>query len=902
MNDNMIYRLVLVALLLQWSISLATSDTFHIVTSPAAPCPGEFIGEPCLTLQQYVSNPSISHGNITVLFETGTHSVSHAFSATNAHSYTLSGYNVSIECISNTMSFTLTSIQHLNITGLKFSNCGSFTVSSNYTSFTELQFSNCGSFSFNSISYMFFTRVNYSNCGSLSISVSTAIEWSYVIFMANDNVQFSNLEYLHLMNCTFNSNRRCPLLRLSNVRNGSITYSSFRNNQYNSPSSCYEGGVLYLRNSKLNLINSVLVGNVSRILYVGGAVYAVRSSLVIRKSYFLYHYAYDGGAIYTSNCRVYSENNSFIQNYVTFYGGAIYMDNSHLTLVNTIFTNNTASYSGGGLYFINNNITITNSSFIGNRANYIGGGLCVDNANTIITNNSDYVGNNAGTGSGGGMYIGNSNTIITTNNYYVGNNAGSEGGGVYFNSNNKIYTHNNDFVNNTANSGGAISSRSPLSLYNTYFTDNVATRYGGSIYMNSVSNISIMVTDCTFINNTALTEGGGAVYSNSRYSNVSLVSSRFSYNSASYCSVLDVDEYYHFSVNLTDSVFTHNTATGQLIGGGVACIRNASIDIIRSTFKHNYADLHGGVFYIDESVTSVEGSLFVNNSAAVDGGVFYTYVHASSYNIRGSQFTNNSAGDDGGVLFLGRVNSQVSIDESILSWNNAGNRGGVVAIIASSMFMEINRTNIFNNTASFGGMISACNSEVTVLEEELFVSEDPVYSFCTLYDGDVTYFNITSPRDLDNTIPTSIPTPNVSITSTQAFQSSGTINSNMVSTAHLSIASLQVSSNDAINSNIMSTTPQFSSICYKSLTSVNVIKTKLVENSIINSMFTSMSKTNQIQATAHDQLSSSLYTVNQKVCSSHQIKRESLVTIVTPKYGVMRTLHRLGVKCTPNLV
>ncbi len=43
------------------------------------------------------------------------------------------------------------------------------------------------------------------------------------------------------------------------------------------------------------------------------------------------------------------------------------------------------------------------------------------------------------------------------------------------------------------------------------------------------------------------------------------------------------------------------------------------------------------------------------------------------------------------------------------------------------------------------------------------------------------------------------------------------------------------------------------------------------------------------------------YTVNQKVCSSHKIKRESLVTIVTPKYGVMRTPHRLGVKYTPNL-
>ncbi len=35
---------------------------------------------------------------------------------------------------------------------------------------------------------------------------------------------------------------------------------------------------------------------------------------------------------------------------------------------------------------------------------------------------------------------------------------------------------------------------------------------------------------------------------------------------------------------------------------------------------------------------------------------------------------------------------------------------------------------------------------------------------------------------------------------------------------------------------------------------------------------------------------------------THQIKRESLVTIVTPNYGVMRTPHHLGVKYTPNLV
>ena len=68
---------------------------------------------------------------------------------------------------------------------------------------------------------------------------------------------------------------------------------------------------------------------------------------------------------------------------------------------------------------------------------------------------------------------------------------------------------------------------------------------------------------------------------------MSLVLSKFSHNSASYCSVLDVDEFYHFNVSIRDSVFTLNTTTEQLLGGGVACIRNASIELLRR-FQQDY--------------------------------------------------------------------------------------------------------------------------------------------------------------------------------------------------------------------------------------------------------------------------------------------------------------------------
>ena len=96
---------------------------------------------------------------------------------------------------------------------------------------------------------------------------------------------------------------------------------------------------------------------------------------------------------------------------------------------------------------------------------------------------------------------------------------------------------------------------------------------------------------------------------------------------------------------------------------------------------------------------------------------------------------------------IGQLNCYVSIDETIFDFNSAGDRGGVIAIIASSMFMEINRTNIFNNTAQFGGVISACNSQVTLLDDSLFVTEDPLLPFCILYEGDIQSYNITAPRD-----------------------------------------------------------------------------------------------------------------------------------------------------------
>ena len=98
----------------------------------------------------------------------------------------------------------------------------------------------------------------------------------------------------------------------------------------------------------------------------------------------------------------------------------------------------------------------------------------------------------------------------------------------------------------------------------------------------------------------------------------------------------------------------------------------------------------------------------------------------------------------------------------------------MVAIVASSMNMEINRTNIYNNTAQFGGVISACNSQVTLMGKGLFSTVDPVLSFCTLYEGEVRRYNLTAPQDPEvimtaappTTSPTTVPTEQPTTTET----------------------------------------------------------------------------------------------------------------------------------------
>lgn len=743
----------LIIVLFSVELSSVSCETFYIVTSPTGPCPGQFTGVLCLTLQQYVSNPSQGQ-NITLLVEPGMYNLSTVLTVSSDY-FTISSTNATVACTSATARFEFNNVENVHIFGITFQGCRNAAIRMIRVASASI--------------------VNSNFINNEAFSGSTR----------HGGALFATFSSISVSECEFHNNIAYYSGGAISAQSSNILVDSsvFENN------TARTGGAVYCSSGNSQIVNTTFLSNRIR----GGgdhggaiSIQSSTSSLITRCQFMDNSALLFGGAIFTSSSSIPIVQCQFWNN-IASSGGAIHKRDSNVSIIESYFFNNFASTNGGALYSENNRgaVLIAQCQFMNNSARGPGGALYVNayvsdrniNEATIMISqcqiiNNTATNNRADTSDGGGIYLRvyvERNIAISTNIIECNiskNVASGNGGAIYVQrgqstrSTTKSYILITDcqFIFNTAGeSGGAVyktGSNDSLIVDNSYCSSNLANAFGGTLYI-SGTNSSVSVTNSAFINNMAIREGGGAIYSNGLHANVTLNSSIFCNNSASYCSVLDVDNYNHFSVNLTNSVFTYNTASGQTIGGGVACIRNASINILDSTFKHNFASHHAGVFYIDESQTSVDGSVFINNSAAVDGGVFYTGIHVSDYVIMRSRFIENTAGNDGGVMLIGRPYCYVSIDETIFESNSARDRGGVASVLSSSVVLGISGIYIFNNVAQFGGVISACNSHVTLLDDSLSPTVDPMLPSCMLYEGDI---NITVPQNPGNVTNTEPPT------------------------------------------------------------------------------------------------------------------------------------------------
>lgn len=258
-----------------------------------------------------------------------------------------------------------------------------------------------------------------------------------------------------------------------------------------------------------------------------------------------------GGGLMSDNNASPTLNNLIITGNNANDGGGMFIDHGSPALYNVTFTSNTSlGGSGGGMEIGPNGLVIpapllTKVTFTGNRADTRGGGLYNMGAPVLtdvsfITNTAmvpvptpddiggrggggmyNYQGNpalnrvtftgNTGYNGGGVFFRGGSpvlNNVTFENNTAVG---AGEGGGVYIESSVVNFT-NVTFSGNQASSGGGLSIHSNLSspsatLTDAKFLNNVATGYGGGIFMQGTS---LTLTNCLFAGNSLSGMGGGS--------------------------------------------------------------------------------------------------------------------------------------------------------------------------------------------------------------------------------------------------------------------------------------------------------------------------------------------------------------------------------------------------------
>ena len=429
-------------------------------------------------------------------------------------------------------------------------------------------------------------------------------------------------------------------------------------------------------------------------------------------------------------------------------GGCFNLSTSTLQVLDGLFTDNRAATGGVvNVEGATSSLTVERCSFRNNSG--IDGGVFRIGTLTLLTIANSTFSDNSATSRGGVVFYESVSGQFMACGSNFTNNSANVGGAVYFITGGLFTFFRDNFISNSAiSSGGAIyllGGDSGVELILSTFANNVANVEGGGVSIRG-NYVYLVISQSTFYNNTAIGEGGGALHYDVRFGNVSIVESDFSYNTALYCAIIDVDGFFQESINFTSSFLTNNRAVGEMPVGDITCIRNTTVHIMNSTLSHNSAAQHAGVFSIDGGIVTIVESSFTNNSAAGDGGVMYTYYYPTIYNIYRSTFSQNKAGDDGGVLFVGRADSEVRVHNSIFTENTAMDQGGIIAVVASTVM--VNRTNLRGNSAASGGSISACNCQVSVGDiQDLQVRADPLNQVCTHYSGDIDRHSLSILQD-----------------------------------------------------------------------------------------------------------------------------------------------------------
>ena len=545
------------------------------------------------------------------------------------------------ENIDNNMTIVLIPGNHSLNQNLSLSNLVSLNLYSRTDSSATIACTSSAFLSFEDIKQVYIHNVNFVGCGGNLVK---------------------NVDEFILQETTFEGVQNSATALTVVNTTADIIDCTFVRNQF---------GTLMVGVRSLRIITSdiswFLVGDVTGIVQVGGAIISSFSNISISGSTFEDNRAGVGGDIFTEDFSQISIFNS------SFSGEGIDSD---------VFTDEAPF--GGAIFSHEGDFTITECQF--------------RNKNTTV---------------GGGIMSSLSNFMI--NDTIFSQNSGTDHGASIFGYNSAISLERCTFEQNYAGAGAGVATQGGiLNVDACSFTDNLAERHAAAL---DLFQDSATIRGCVFKNNIAHSFAGAILlwFSNTlMYGKISpegIIQKSCNETCGEYHNggMIDVSQ----STPGNQTVFYSNSApTG------------ASLYVLRSTvkscgpiyFTENRATLYSSVYYLD-SVVSFNG--FVQLSQNL-GSLFAFNSHLNisdcSRFVGGSpQQTMISSFREGGALTL--VQSRLTISGKSTFEGNSAETGGAIAATESEIFLN-DEVNIMNNAAyKSGGGVYLSQSELHALRE-----------------------------------------------------------------------------------------------------------------------------------------------------------------------------------------
>jgi hypothetical protein len=242
------------------------------------------------------------------------------------------------------------------------------------------------------------------------------------------------------------------------------------------------------------------------------------------------------------------------------------------------------------------------------------------------------------------------------------------------------------FSGNHADFGGAIyEPRGTLTIVNSNFSGNTAGTGGGAI-LEERDGSTLVVVDSIFSSNAAIEDGGAL----DLVSEATILDSTFTANSAAFGGA--IAKVVQGNLQVTDSVFDHNAATGQATswGGAIYLFQNVGMATLTNvTLSSNSAQNHGGGILTSVVTTKLNNVTITNNTADSD---------------------NDGNGDGGGIF---NDAATVQVQNSILAGNfdTPGNAGtGTINPDCSGLFSS-QGYNLIGRNDGCSGFVNGVNAD-----------------------------------------------------------------------------------------------------------------------------------------------------------------------------------------------